>query len=453
MSGISSLGVGSGLDLGVLVERLLAAERAPVKKTLDRSEEQTRTRLSAYGSLRAAASTLLGALEGLSRPTTQYRAVTSGAPGVQASVASAGGPEAGAWSVRVMQLASAQSLASEAFADVEAPLGTGTLTLRAGANEAQIALGPDGVADLRGLRDAINASSAGVQAALVRDGEGMRLLLTARTSGAAGEIRLDVTDGVDPRLAGAAMTETAAAQNASFSINGLVLSASSNRIDHVVPGVVLTLTDLSPENAATTVTVAPDQEDLKSRLGTLVSAFNTLRESIASVTRYAAATGSAGPLLGDSATRSLQSELAGVFSRPLAEPDESPFASLASLGVGTGPDGKVRIDETRLAAALTQDQAVVRQAVARFADDFAGTMRRYAGGDGLLQTRVNGLNDRLQAIGRQREALDLRMAQVETRLRAQFSAMDAMVAQFSSTSRFLADQLATLGNLRPGRSG
>ena len=46
MAGISSLGVGSGLDLGGLVQSLLAAERAPLENSLNRRESQIAADLS-----------------------------------------------------------------------------------------------------------------------------------------------------------------------------------------------------------------------------------------------------------------------------------------------------------------------------------------------------------------------------------------------------------------------
>jgi flagellar hook-associated protein 2 len=50
----------------------------------------------------------------------------------------------------------------------------------------------------------------------------------------------------------------------------------------------------------------------------------------------------------------------------------------------------------------------------------------------------------VKLIGKQREALTLRLTQIESRYRAQFSALDAMVASMTQTSNFLAQQLANL---------
>ena len=72
--------------------------------------------------------------------------------------------------------------------------------------------------------------------------------------------------------------------------------------------------------------------------------------------------------------------------------------------------------------------------------------------DGLLETRIDGLNDRIEDINEDRERLEARMLALEARLFRQFNAMDALVAQLNSTSQFLAQQLSSLAKLTPGGS-
>ena len=80
---------------------------------------------------------------------------------------------------------------------------------------------------------------------------------------------------------------------------------------------------------------------------------------------------------------------------------------------------------------------------------FGGILDGYSGSGGILATRTDGLNDRLSRVSEQRQALDLRMARVEQRLRSQFTALDATLTQFQNTSEFLGTQLAGLANLKP----
>ena len=56
MAGISSLGVGSGLDLGSLVTNLVNTERAPVESRLNRLESNLAFDLSGIGQMRSSLS-------------------------------------------------------------------------------------------------------------------------------------------------------------------------------------------------------------------------------------------------------------------------------------------------------------------------------------------------------------------------------------------------------------
>ena len=64
--------------------------------------------------------------------------------------------------------------------------------------------------------------------------------------------------------------------------------------------------------------------------------------------------------------------------------------------------------------------------------------------DGFIASREESINESLDDIEDDRIRLDDRIAALETRLIRQFSALDALVAQFNQTSSFLAQQLANL---------
>jgi len=64
--------------------------------------------------------------------------------------------------------------------------------------------------------------------------------------------------------------------------------------------------------------------------------------------------------------------------------------------------------------------------------------------DGSLDSRTDGIQDRIDDIDDQREALDFRMELLEARYRAQFNALDGLLAQLQTTSDFLTQQLASL---------
>jgi flagellar hook-associated protein 2 len=64
--------------------------------------------------------------------------------------------------------------------------------------------------------------------------------------------------------------------------------------------------------------------------------------------------------------------------------------------------------------------------------------------DSLLDGRMDGINASIKDIERKREQLNLRLESVEKRYRAQFNALDTLMARMSQTSTFLQQQLASL---------
>lgn len=76
----------------------------------------------------------------------------------------------------------------------------------------------------------------------------------------------------------------------------------------------------------------------------------------------------------------------------------------------------------------------------KLADTFLATT-------GSIGTRVDGINKSIADIGHRRDSLNLRLAKVEQNYRAQFTALDVMIANMTKTSNFLTQQLASISNL------
>jgi flagellar hook-associated protein 2 len=67
---------------------------------------------------------------------------------------------------------------------------------------------------------------------------------------------------------------------------------------------------------------------------------------------------------------------------------------------------------------------------------------------GTLVSRTDGLTSRKSRLDDQEDRLNLRLEQVEKRYRAQFSALDSMLASMQQTSSYLSQQLAALAQQR-----
>ncbi|HAN27986.1 MAG TPA: hypothetical protein DCP75_09775 [Haliea salexigens] len=68
----------------------------------------------------------------------------------------------------------------------------------------------------------------------------------------------------------------------------------------------------------------------------------------------------------------------------------------------------------------------------------------FLGSTGLIESREDGLETRIEFINTDREDLNQRLETLEARYRAQFNALDGLLAQLNSTGSFVAEQLANI---------
>jgi flagellar hook-associated protein 2 len=224
--------------------------------------------------------------------------------------------------------------------------------------------------------------------------------------------------------------------------------------------VTLTLKTTSDEGdlgalVPATLEVAVDPGAARGLVQGFVTAYNTLRDAIAQLDSYNAATGQASVLFGDSAVRGLGLGLRRALSDPVAGLTGA-YTSLAAIGVTTGADGKLAIDATRLDAALSADLPGIANLFASsegLGQRFTDLVAAYGDPAGILEARTDGLDRRVEDITAQRETLARRMESLEARLLKQFTAMDELVARLQSTSSFLTQQLASLQSITGGGNG
>lgn len=113
---------------------------------------------------------------------------------------------------------------------------------------------------------------------------------------------------------------------------------------------------------------------------------------------------------------------------------------------GTGAAQGLKLNIT---GGVTGDRGTVA-----FSEGYAYQLNNFLNGlldsDGVFTAATDALNQQIKGISNDREALARRLATYEDRVRAQFTAMDILVAQMRTTSDFLASQLASLPTISIG---
>lgn len=471
-------GIGSGLDISNIVSALVNADGAPKTAQLNRLENATTEKFTALGSFRSALSTFQTTLKNLSTAETyEKRTATSGDSSLF-SVTAKSTASTGNYSVQVFNLAQTSKVALQGVDDPAAAVGTGSMTISAGDKSFSIDIS-DANSSLTGIRDAINAAGkdSGISATIVTDPSGTagsRLVLSSTNSGTGNDINVAVTtDGDDTGdLSVLAFTPPATtdfepvvpsdpreakvisyARDASVAIDGITISSDSNTIKDAVDGVTITLKKTQSQedlDAAATVslTVGADKAGVKKSLQSFVDAYNNMMSTINSLTSVTPVGGDDGEplaaaLVGDASVRSV---LAGLRNE-MASAGDGTIRTLADLGIRTERDGTLSIDSDKLDTALNDNY----DALSSFLSGDDGLMMRlnnkidpYSKTGGIIDTRNNALQNTLSSIDDQREKLNTRLANLESRLLAQFNAMDTLVANLSNTSTYLAGQLANL---------
>lgn len=381
MASITSSGIGSGLDINGLVSQLVAAERAPTTQRLAVKEAKLQAKLSAYGTLKSSLSSFQSAANTLkSLNTFQARSASVSDSTVMTATASSIAQE-GSYSVKVLDLAQAHSLASTAgFEDLSTAVGTGSLTFRFGSyNVAETTFTQNGevpsktvvIGDadnsLSGIRDAVNAANIGVRASIVNDGSGYRLLFSSAESGASHALEVTVDEGGAPAanedLSGLSQlvfsatvknaTRTELAQDARVSINGLIVTRPNNVVDGAIPGVTLNLQSTAPDKPVL-VEINHDQQGAYAAVDKFVASYNELVATMKSLGDYRADTQTAGVLLGDPALRSVETRLRQVLGQ-VVEGTGGAYRSLADIGIATQRDGTLSLNANKLQSALDSD--------------------------------------------------------------------------------------------------
>lgn len=460
MASITSLGVGSGLDINSLVSQLVAAERAPKDSRLQREDAKLTTEFTALATLKGAMAGLQAAARAMSAPTSLSlnRASVGDEQYFTASVS--GQAVAGSYDVRVQQLATAARLGSGVYPDgPTSSVGTGTLEFTVGSTSfsVEIAAGGDTLAR---IRDAINSApdNTVLRATLIGDADGSYLVLTGLATGAANGITVSATDA----SAGLAQlvddlndfddATDVAAQDAIVHVSGYEIRGERNAISGAIDGVTLNLRKATPVGETVSLAVERDDNAIKGRIEGFVSAWNTLAQQIRTLGRYDATTKQAGPMLGDSLLRGVETQLRRMLAEPVAGTTGS-FRTLSSLGVELTETGTLKLDPARLQAALAADPAAVSR-VFSSGSGVAVRVMEYLdarlSSDGEFAARDARISTQRRRLEAEKQALDARMLLVQQRYMRQFTAMDGMLAQLQSTSSYLSQQLEGLAKLANG---
>lgn len=442
---IRSPGVGSGLDVNSIVNQLVAVERQPLIR-LQEQKSSFKSQLSAYGQLKSAISSFRDSMAKLDS-SSDFRLFTAKSSDDDVLTATAGsGAAAGAYGVEVVRIAERHRMAAgdaNTYADTTSDIGaSGTMSITVGAEPAfNVDLAGKSLAE---IRDAINNASdnPGVTASIINDDVGNRLVLTADETGSDNALSVSYS-GSDPFGLQTLNTDrdasggfTAADLDAVLTLEGtFTVTRSSNSIDDAIDGLTLNLKSAGTIN----LTVERDVEGITKQAQDFVDAYNNLKSTIESLR--------GGTLGAENTLLSIDRQLRSAFNTAPSGLSGS-YSYLPEVGISFQKDGKLALDSDTLETALANDFDGVAQLFGNDDQGYAYRVRGIADGmlqtDGLIDARQDGINDSIESIDSRMDLMSRRLEITEARYRAQFTALDGLVASLTKTGNFLTQQLAAL---------
>jgi flagellar hook-associated protein 2 len=235
------------------------------------------------------------------------------------------------------------------------------------------------------------------------------------------------------------------------------LTSSSNKITGAIEGVSLDLRKASLDSV-TTVTIERDTATARGAVDSFVKAYNDLDRVVRDLTSYDAASRRGAVLNGDSAMRTLQSQLRALVRGEMTAAADD-FTRLSSAGIEVGRDGALSVNAARFDAALSDPTKLSRlfttaggtQATQGFGVRIEAFAKAVVDGDGLLPSRTKSLQSQITDLDKQQDRMNIRLDQIEQRLRKQYTALDSQLQKMQGTSDSLANALKQLPGANSGR--
>ena len=360
---------GSGIDLSSLVTTLVEAETSPLQSALTKKVDATNLSISSFGTLSSKMSDLSTNLTTLEN--TNARTTASSGSAVSLTVTDETKAQDINSNIVVSALAKGQvvtydlthaNLLNSSSVTAASAIDQGTLTFTKGGTNTTITINSTNNT-VQGLVDALNAIS-GVQANLVdASGSGGLALVIKSDTGTANAFTMTSSDTLTEFNTGspaasntsAQVTLSVAAADASFTVDGLAVTRSTNSLTDVFDGYQLDLNAVN--SSATNVSSAIIATNARDRMQSFIDNINSVKTYLTTETKRGLNGAPNGSLVGDITAQAILRELSGLTTEPITGYGASSFY-LANLGVQTERDGTLALDKTKFDSAIAADPSL-----------------------------------------------------------------------------------------------
>lgn len=221
---------------------------------------------------------------------------------------------------------------------------------------------------LQAVADKINSASTGATASVVSVTEGVSTKYRLEITGASSPTFVDAgntlaTLGIVQKTAS---NELVAAQDASYKVDGVSLTSSTNTIEGVIPGGKITLLKADATTPpTTTLSIKSDTDAVANRIKSFTDSYNSAVKFITDNSQFDGDTYETGPLFGDPVARQFLSTMNSLLMSNIPGLTGN-YKNLTDIGIRIDGTGSLSVDSSKLNTAIQTDSEGVRKLFQNF---------------------------------------------------------------------------------------
>jgi flagellar hook-associated protein 2 len=388
----------------------------------------------------------------------------------------------GTHSLLVTQLAKCDTLVSSELSqtgtNISSKAGAGTSTFSVTINgtttniNVTVNAGDSNSTVMANIAAALNAKGLGVTASVVNDTDSTaRLVFTSNDSGSANSISVADVSGnlmqdvgwttgvISGRTASTStgagfVNSSVSSLDASFTLDGIPITRSSNTITDVLTGVTINLagTQQSTDNPVT-LTISPDTSAIQTTVQDFINSYNTLITSLnqnmtdttsnssSSSSDTSSATVTRAPLAGDVTFMNLQFSLQNILMSPVSSVQSGNPNSLSAIGIKLNNDGTLSIsDQSAFTSALTTNQTAVSDlfnSSGGVAVQLDKLVNSFSHPGGIMDQEIGGAQDQINSMNDMINSMQAGINIQADAMRNQFTTQESMLIQLNQTQSSL----------------
>ncbi|QWE27146.1 flagellar filament capping protein FliD [Polynucleobacter sp. AP-Ainpum-60-G11] len=468
-SSSSSTGTAS-IDVAGIVSQLMTAENKPLDAIKSKITEQ-QVVISDLGAVKAKVSTFKDALKVFEDPNSYNNSVAATSDSSVVTATAANGSVAGSYKISVEQLAQPSKYGVSDFSSSTAAIsvddGNGfEITVGGTKYSTKGAVTVDGVLSARtvpvlassptvsDLKSWINALGVDVKANVVQTTASDQWALTIEGTLPGADNAVTYTGLNTGTLNPDA---TVVAQNAKFTVNGIAFERSSNAINDAVSGLTINLVSTTSAGSTKTISVSAGANNSEKVIQDLVSAYNDLVTQYRSLTANSANSTTPGTFGNNPTMLAFIGDIKSRFATGFSYGDVDPVTgkkssmSLASLGMDLQLDGTIKFNSITHAQASSNGlQATLAKGVKVGYVSDTNSLMTFVTSEtsfsGALSQQIQAQSNSVADLQKRQDQLQERLATIQNNYISQYSALNALLFQLSSTSNSLTSALDALTN-------